>query len=185
MKLGSNKAQTWQELCVAGGGLAVCLGILIYAYWVNEENRSENAQAKQRLFQIRQVQQKSASDIAALADLKINYQAIANSQFNSPINPKKRAKLLLDIGKALYLDEIHYEFQIQESDKESPAFVHQRMKVQLSLVHEGDLLRFLEALHERAPSMLIVRHCQLSRTSGSGMRAECEIDWIQFDENAA
>jgi hypothetical protein len=185
MKKENSNQQAWQALLLAGCSLALCLGFFVYALWVNEENKTANALAKQRLFQIRQAQQKSASDSAALAELQSSYQAILSSRLNSPINPHKRAKMLVDIGHSLHLDEIHYEFQIPESDKESPAFVRQRMKLKLQLLHEGDLLRFIDTLDERANAMLIIRSCQLSKTTGPRLSAECEIDWIQFDETAS
>jgi hypothetical protein len=67
------------------------------------------------------------------------------------------------------------------------------MKVDLALLHEGDLLRFLNDLRESGNAYYAVRRCALSRTgaapTGIGLaprlRADCEIDLITILDRAA
>lgn len=67
------------------------------------------------------------------------------------------------------------------------------MKVDLALLHEGDLLRFLSDLRESGNAYYTVRRCSLSRTgaapTGVGLaprlRADCEIDLITIVDRAA
>jgi hypothetical protein len=71
-------------------------------------------------------------------------------------------------------------------------FYASTMKVDLALLHEEDLLRFLADLRESGNAYYAVRRCGLTRTgqavSGTGMtprlRADCEIDLITIVDPA-
>ena len=59
------------------------------------------------------------------------------------------------------------------------------MKVKLGLLHEGDLMRFLETLARQGAGVFSVNQCSIERidTGGSirfqpNLRAECELAWI-------
>ena len=66
------------------------------------------------------------------------------------------------------------------------------MKVQLKLLHEEDLTRFLGDLNEQARALIQVRYCKVTRqpqgqagTSGqANLLAECRIDWVTLREVA-
>ena len=66
------------------------------------------------------------------------------------------------------------------------------MKVQLKLLHEEDLTRFLADLNEQARALIQVRYCKVTRqpqgqagTSGqANLLAECRIDWVTLREVA-
>lgn len=72
-------------------------------------------------------------------------------------------------------------------------FFASTMRVQLQLLHEEDLLRFLADLRDSGNAFYAVRRCQLTRTgqaaTGSGstprLRGECEIDLITIVDRAA
>ena len=72
-------------------------------------------------------------------------------------------------------------------------FYASSMKVDLALLHEADLLRFLADLRESGNAYYAVRRCALSRTgeaaSGTNMvprlRADCDIDLITVIDRAA
>jgi hypothetical protein len=67
------------------------------------------------------------------------------------------------------------------------------MRVQLALLHEGDLLRFLADLRESGNAYYAVRQCSLARTGQAAtgttitprLRGECEIDLITMIDRAA
>jgi hypothetical protein len=59
------------------------------------------------------------------------------------------------------------------------------MRISFGLLHEGDLMRFLETLARQAVGVFSVNQCMLSRISTSGavrfqpnLAAECELAWI-------
>ena len=72
-------------------------------------------------------------------------------------------------------------------------FYASAMKVELALLHEGDLLNFLADLRESGNAYYSVKHCSLSRTGAAPataglaprLRAECEIDLITIVDRAA
>lgn len=72
-------------------------------------------------------------------------------------------------------------------------FYASTLKVQIALLHEGDLLRFLSDLRESGNAYYAVRRCNLDRAgqaSASGgisprLRADCEIDLITILDRAA
>jgi hypothetical protein len=67
------------------------------------------------------------------------------------------------------------------------------MKVELALLHEEDLLRFLSDLRDAGNAYYVVRRCSLSRTGQSGdgtsiaprLRADCDIDLVTIMDGAA
>jgi len=72
-------------------------------------------------------------------------------------------------------------------------FFASAMRVQLALLHEEDLLRFLADLRDSGNAYYSVRHCSLTRTGQPAagiqiaprLRAECEIDLITIVDRAA
>lgn len=63
-------------------------------------------------------------------------------------------------------------------------FMASTMTLQMSLLHEEDLLGFLDELAVTAPALLRVRHCNVERivaadaADAAQLRADCRIDWI-------
>ncbi len=72
-------------------------------------------------------------------------------------------------------------------------FYASTMKVDLALLHEEDLLRFLADLRQSGNAFYSIRRCAVSRTGQAGtgvgiaprLRAECEIDLITILDRAA
>jgi hypothetical protein len=64
------------------------------------------------------------------------------------------------------------------------------MKLRMDLLHENDLLGFLDDLASSVPALLLVRACSLERlmhepaSGGTPARlgAECTIDWVTLKE---
>jgi hypothetical protein len=91
------------------------------------------------------------------------------------------------------LPDLQYEIEPQRPLPAAPgsssgfSFFASSMKVQLRLLHEEDLLRFLDDLRRQARALIRIDSCNLSRLprgsdteSGASaqLQAECEIDWI-------
>lgn len=73
-------------------------------------------------------------------------------------------------------------------------FFASSMKVDLALLHEGDLLRFLSDLRASGNAYYAVKRCALTRAGQAGatgtsivprLRADCEIDLITLVDRAA
>jgi hypothetical protein len=72
-------------------------------------------------------------------------------------------------------------------------FYASAMKVDLALLHEGDLLNFLADLRESGNAYYSIKHCSIARTGlapavaglAPRLRADCEIDLITIIDRAA
>jgi hypothetical protein len=64
------------------------------------------------------------------------------------------------------------------------------MHLRLTLLHEGDLLGFIDDLRANAPALIQIRHCAISRPTQAPMdhaarlAADCTLEWITFSEAA-
>ena len=100
-------------------------------------------------------------------------------------------ELIREIRDKRRLIDLQYEFAPQRSlDNSAPgngyAFYASTMKVQLKLLHEEDLTRFVDDLRRQAKALIQVKSCNVSRlprneTEGSvvaQLQADCLIDWL-------
>ena len=104
-------------------------------------------------------------------------------------------ELLKDIRAKRRLLDLAYEFEAQRPLQGVPGFTFSLspMQVQLKLLHEEDLTRFLGDLNEQAQALIRVRYCKLTRqpqgqagaNDQSKLYAECRIDWVTLRETAA
>lgn len=98
-------------------------------------------------------------------------------------------ELIKDIREARRLLDIQYEFQPQQSLDKTPIagynFNSSTMRVSLKLLHEMDLVNFINDLRSKARAFIRVRSCKVVRASRNAnaddfsmLTAECQIDWI-------
>ncbi len=97
----------------------------------------------------------------------------------------KTERKLFDISYSIAAQkDVNYP-GIQQSG--TSGFVASQMKLDMNLLHEGDLLNFLEDLQKRSKSLVSVRQCSLSRQDrgasptgaiGPRLRSDCQIDLI-------
>jgi hypothetical protein len=64
-------------------------------------------------------------------------------------------------------------------------FFASAMRVELALLHEEDLLRFLSDLRNSGNAFYSVRSCALTRSGASRLRADCNVDLITIVDRAA
>ena len=112
-------------------------------------------------------------------------------------------ELLKDIRDRWRLPDLQYEFAPQraldaKSDAKSDAkpdgafsFFASTMKVQIKLLHEEDLTRFLADLRQQARALIQVKSCNVSRLPrdasennlSAQLLADCQIDWVTLRES--
>ena len=105
-------------------------------------------------------------------------------------------ELLKDIHDKRRLPELHYEIEPQRALDASPGkdyrFNASTMKVQLRLLHEEDLIRFLDDIRQQARALIQIKSCSVSRqaqtmangTGQANLLGECRIDWITLRETS-
>ncbi len=66
------------------------------------------------------------------------------------------------------------------------------MTLQLTLLHEGELAGFLDALQRDAKGMYLLRGCRIDRVDASAalayaphLRADCDLVWLSLNQEAA
>ena len=104
-------------------------------------------------------------------------------------------ELLKEIRERHRLIELRYEIAPQQPLEKTPAgnltLYASTMKLQLSLLHEEDLIRLLDDLRRQARALVQTRRCDVSRIPRSGpentlkgfLQAECLIDWVTLHES--
>jgi hypothetical protein len=130
-------------------------------------------------------------------EIKEKSAAFSRLQARGIIGDEQRlewVELLKDIREKRRLVDLEYEISPQHPLDSTAgsgfAFFVSTMKVQLKLLHEEDLTRFLSDLRQRAKALIQVKSCSVSRLprgtgDGSGsalLQADCQIDWVTLHD---
>lgn len=96
-------------------------------------------------------------------------------------------ELIKEIRESRKLLDVQYEIAPQKPIENAAvtgySFRSSRMQLRMKLLHEGDLLNFINDLRAQAKAYVRVRSCKLARIPASAtgnalLSAECELDWI-------
>lgn len=175
------------------GMLLMLLLAGLLAWWsmgLAEQARRQNktasiskSQVEQRLRQVRTEEQ----------ELKEKAQIFQHMQNRGMVGEEKRldwTEMLRNTQREMRLPGMTYEFgaQIPLDTVEGAAFAYftSPMRLQLRLLHEQDLLNFLDRIQKNASALVLVRSCKLSPITRSGeardalaqLGAECELQWV-------
>ena len=167
--------------------LAVSESWLIDARKARDVSKNSSAQAQKRLDQVSEEER----------EIKENMLWYARMASRGMVDLENRLDLIDSIAKiksARKLFEIRYNIEPQRPlvyPGMTPAgavdLVGSRMKLEMQLLHEEDLLRFLSDLNAAALSHVSVRHCTLNRIErGPGqalaavprLTSSCEVDLV-------
>lgn len=173
--------------------LALCGTAGLMAWWTQNDaeqagrERHRAAEAKSRIdMRLRQFHSEEL-------DLKTRLQTLQTMQASGMLGDEKRLdwmEQLRNTQRELRLPGMKYEFAMQAplngSAPNAPAWFNSPLRLQLRLLHEGDLLNFLDRIQQEARALVIVRSCKLAPLSATGERrdnaapltAECDMDWL-------
>lgn len=133
-------------------------------------------------------------------DLKERSHLLKRLQDSGMLGEERRLdwmEQLRNTQRDLRLPGLKYEFSAQAPlNRTAPsgyAWYNSPLRLQLRLLHEGDLLGTLERIQQEARAMVIVRSCQLAPPAASGERretvaplnAECVMDWLTARQPSA
>ena len=189
--------QDWRRLrfpILALGGVLVIVGLLVS---LADQYRSKNetvVQTQQNLLnQARLKFQSSGLEKETITQYLPIYNDLLVKGFVGEERRIEWVESLRQIHAQHKLFSIDYQIGLQEDYKPSfipnmGAFVLHRstMKLDMNMLHEGDLLNLLDGLHEQT-TPFIVRECEIKRPVGaavntknltSNLKASCEIDWL-------
>lgn len=148
----------------------------------------------------RQRYQSSGMEKDAITEYLPQYQTLINKGFVGEERRIEWVEALREQQKNNKLFGIKYSINQQEDFKPSFApnlggFVLHRsiMKLDLDMLHEGDLLLLTESLSLKNAAPFMLRDCEITRLNSGGilskqlianLHAQCQIDWITAREPA-
>jgi hypothetical protein len=197
---------TQEELKRLAGPLLLAL-VLLGAGWALVQTSGTSLAAAQRALAGAQAERREATErLARIAEeerevkQKLDvYQRLRSLNILGEERRLEWADAITRIRTQRELLDLRYRVERQQllySAAGKPAnidFFASTMKVDLALLHEEDLLRFLADLRESGNAYYSVRRCAIQRTgqaaTGAGLtprlRAECDIDLITIMDRAA
>jgi hypothetical protein len=189
--------QDWRKLrypIIGLGAAFVFAGLLIsLADQYRQENETALNMKKNLLNQARQKYQSSGLEKETITQYLPAYNELLASGFVGEERRIEWIEKLRQVHRQHKLFSIDYSIGLQENYK-TPFLanlgnfdLHRSvMKLNLDMLHEGDLLTLLEGLQEQS-TPFIVRECEISRPIGASiniltvsanLKAACEIDWL-------
>ena len=189
--------QDWRKLqtpILALGGVLVLVGLLAS---LADQYRTKNEAALQMqqnlLSGARNKFQSSGQEKETIIQYLPTYNELLAKGFIGEERRIEWIEQLRQLHAQHKLFSIDYQIGLQENYKPSfitnmGSFVLHRstMKLNMDMLHEGDLLNLLDGLHEQA-TPFIVRDCEIKRPIGAlvntknlsaNLKAVCEIDWL-------
>ncbi len=188
------------RLAIAAAAIMIILGIGCVAvsdYYLGQA-RNENAAAKQRRLEAQKRVEQVAEEEREIRRNLVSYQSMVSRGMASEQNRLDIIDEIARIKKERRLFEIRYDIEPQKPlsyPGMHPAgpldFVGSRMKLEMLLLHEQDLLGFLDDLIGSAKTYISVRGCTVTRSDGGlppfavapRLRSECELDLIALKQS--
>jgi len=180
-------------LLAAGAGLI---------FWLEQEQRVTHRQlagAREERNQARDRLTRIAEEEKEVSDKLEVYRRLKNLHILGEEQRLEWADAMTRIRNARELLDLRYSVGRQQTIATVPGkpanvdFYASTMKVDIALLHEGDLLGFLRDLRESGNAFYSVKRCTIRRTgiaaTGTSivprLRAECDIDLITIIDRAA
>lgn len=193
-------AQDWKKLRLPllTLGLALLLMALLAGYAQQKSLSAQESLNKQQnlLNQARQRFQTSGQEKEIITRFLPIYQRLIKEGWVGEERRIDWVDNLRSIHQQYKLFGINYSIGPQERYR--PPFMvnagsfslhHSVMKLELSMLHEGDLLTLLDALHVAQTAPFIVRECEINRQTDKisgklvpNFVANCELDWLTIHE---
>ncbi|HSH73651.1 MAG TPA: hypothetical protein VK974_11400 [Methylophilaceae bacterium] len=179
-------------------GAALILLTLLVSYAENRKNEAEQALQAQKgqLSQARQRYQTSGQEKDQIVKYLPIYQRMIKDGFIGEERRIEWVDSLRNIHQQHKLYTVNYSIGMQEEYK--PAFTlnvgsfkpyRSVMKLELAMLHEGDLLTLIDALDKTETAPFILRQCEITRLSSAkptnltpNLLAACELDWLTIRE---
>jgi hypothetical protein len=193
----SMNQQDWRRLrfpILALGVALVAVGLLVtYSDNYRRENQTALQTQQNLLTQAKQKFQSSGQEKQIITQYLPAYNDLLTNGFVGEEHRIEWIESLRQIHNQHKLFSIEYSIGLQENYKPNflpnlGSFVLHKstMKLNLDMLHEGDIITLLDGLHQQA-TPFIVRDCEIKRPVGaqiniknmaSNMRAVCDIDWL-------
>ena len=198
MKFGRGDIKTLR-LPIAGCLVLACAGIGCYL-GADKYLRQEKALAAAVSAQRKDIQSKLARANEEEREIEASLQTYQALEARGVIGEENRldwVDTVTAIKNELRLFDIRYSFERQKpldypgfGAGGSIKFMASRVKLEIQLLHEGDLLNFIGELGKRSKPYVSVRSCDVQRESRGGgttlaprLRADCTVDLITISQS--
>lgn len=169
----------------------LCIGLLWLTDFYQADARQAQQQAQQQLIATRQSLNITQDDLTNIAAYASQYQALLTQHLIGDELRLDWVEGLSRLRQQNTVADFRYSIQPQTVWQPSPAFesgdfqIHfSAVNLQFDLLHEGQLLNFLNVMERDLPGKLIVERCQIERrsaapvASSTPLSAECHAGWI-------
>ena len=180
-------------LLAVGGGLI---------FWTQQEqraaaqqlvaSRTERVQARERLTRIAEEEKEVNDKLEVYRRLK-SVHILGEEQRLEWADAMTRIRTSRELLDLRYTVERQRNLLSVAGKPANVDFFASTMKVDIALLHEGDLLAFLRDLRESGNAFYAIKRCQITRTGTAAtgasivprLRADCDIDLITILDRAA
>lgn len=167
--------------------VVLALGMLLV--WWTESSRIVAQGVHAAALAERNGQQALIAQVAS-SDYRRQVAVLSAMQERGLIGEEERAdwiRVLNEVAAERAIADLHHELSSPQpiaTDGNAPMqFQYSRMRLQMRLLHEGDLLHLIDRLRQRARAIVHVRACELA-WAGDGttanLDADCQLDWISI-----
>ncbi len=156
---------------------------------------SARVQSKERLARISEEEREVKERIEIYRSL-INFHIIGKERRLEWVDAIQRIRISREMLDVRYRIEPQRQISVIDGKPGSVSFNSSTMKVELALLHEGDLLTFLADLRNAGNAYVSTRECVITRSGPASpppgaptlvprLRAECQIDLITILDGGA
>lgn len=186
-------------ILILAGVVLICVGLIGFAYRYSA-GQQQSLQAQQNLLNAaRQHLQSAGIEKETIITYLPQYQSLIDKGF---VGEERRIEWVDELRaqhKKHKLFGVNYS--ISQQEKYQPSFVsniggfvlHRSiMKLELDMLHEGDILQLIESLSTNNTAPFMLRDCELTRLNTSSeqmskqlvanLHAQCELDWLTLHE---
>jgi hypothetical protein len=198
-------AQDWKKIqtpiAVLALVIAIMIGVVVFAKQYSTGQEQALLAQQSQLNSARQRFQSSGMEKDTIIQYLPQYQALINKGF---IGEERRIEWVDELRAQHKLHKLFgIKYSISQQEAFKPAFapnlggftMHRSvMKIDLDMLHEGDILQLTESLNAKNTSPFILRDCEITRLGSTGhlssqlvanLHAQCELDWITLHEPVA
>lgn len=193
-------AHDWRKLQLPLITLGVSIIIAALLYYATDERKTKAEQALQTqqnaLNQARQRYQTSGQEKDTIVKYLPLYQDLIKRNFIGEERRIDWIDVMRDINMRYKLFGVSYDIDAIQDYK--PAFpldtgtfkLHRSvMKINIAMLHEGDLLTLFQSRPAKNTTPSMLRDCTITRVGGGGrgkflpnLNTNCEIDWLTITE---
>lgn len=197
-------AKDWRNLktpLVILGVTFVVLGALIgFAHYYSQQQQKALETQKNQLNAARQRYLSSGSEKDIITEYLPQYQKLINKGF---VGEERRIEWVDELRMQHQQHKLYaIQYNIGQQEEYKPTFalnlgafiLHRSvMKLELDMLHEGDILKLTESMANNDTPPFILRDCEMLRVNHGttfnqlipNLHAKCELDWLTIHEPAS